>query len=77
MSHVLDSDEEEEDQHDLAIEVEPHEILDPNPISIPNKRPNPRWPKNLIEGELGPSIRMSMWLFPSQISSLHSGAIKF
>ena len=33
--HVSDSDEEE-DQHDPAIEVEPHEILDPDPSSIPN-----------------------------------------
>ena len=30
-SHVLDSNEEEQDQHDLDIEVVPHENLDPNP----------------------------------------------
>ena len=34
--HVLDLDEEDQDQHDPGIEVEPHEILDPNPSPIPN-----------------------------------------
>ena len=35
--HVLDSDEEDQDQHDLGIEVEPHEILDPYADPIPNQ----------------------------------------
>ena len=35
LSHVSDSDEEEKDQHDLNIEVVPHENLDPNPTPIP------------------------------------------
>ena len=34
--HVSDSDEEDQDQHDHVIKAEPHEILDPNPTSIPN-----------------------------------------
>ena len=46
--HVSDWDEEETYQHDLGIEVEPHEILDPDPPSIPNQRPKPRWAQNLI-----------------------------
>ena len=46
--HVLDSDEEDQDQHDPVIEVEPHEILDPNLAPIPNQRPKPRWAQNLI-----------------------------
>ena len=36
LSHVSDSDEEDQDHHYLGIEVEPHEILDPNPSPIPN-----------------------------------------
>ena len=40
--HVLDSDEEDQYQHDLSIEVEPHEILDPDPATIPNQMPKPR-----------------------------------
>ena len=43
LSHVSYSYEEEKYHHDLAIEAEPHEILDPNPTSIPNQRPKPRW----------------------------------
>ena len=35
--HVSDLDEEDQDhQHDPAIETESHEILDPDPVSIPN-----------------------------------------
>ena len=46
--HVLDSNEEDQDQHDIGIEVEPHEILDQYPTSIPNQRPKPRWAQNII-----------------------------
>ena len=49
LSHVSYSNEEEQYQHDLDIEVVPHEDLDPDPASIPNKRPKPRWAQNLIE----------------------------
>ena len=48
MSHVSVLDEEEQDPHDLGIEAEPHEILDPDPTTIPNQRPNPRWAQNII-----------------------------
>ena len=40
-SHVLDSDEEEQDQYDLGIDVVPHENLDPDPTPIPNQCPKP------------------------------------
>ena len=46
--HVSDTDEEDQYQHDLGIEVESHEILDPDRTTIPNQRPNPRWAQNLI-----------------------------
>ena len=45
--YVLDSDEEDQIQHDLVIEAEPHEILDPDPTPIPKQRPNPRWTQQL------------------------------
>ena len=46
--HFLDSYEEDQDQHDHGIEFESHQILDPNPTSIPNRKPNPRWDQKLI-----------------------------
>ena len=46
--HVSDSDEEDQYQHYLGIEVEPHDILDPDPTSIPNQRPKTRWAQNII-----------------------------
>ena len=48
-SHVSYSYDEEQDQHDLDIEVIPHENLDPNPSPIPNQWPKPKWAQNLIE----------------------------
>ena len=48
LSHVLDLDEESQDQNDLDIEAEPHENLDPDSDPIPNQRPNPKWAQNLI-----------------------------
>ena len=48
LSHVSDSYEEEQDQHDLDIEAEPHEIIDLDPTSIPNQSIKPRWAQNLI-----------------------------
>ena len=47
--HVSDSDDEEQDKHDLDIEVVPHENLDPNPTPIPNQWPKPKWAQKLIE----------------------------
>ena len=47
--HFSDSDEEDQDLHDPVIKVEPHEILYPDPVSIPNQRPKPRWAQKLIE----------------------------
>ena len=50
LSHVLDSDEEEPKQHDLGIEAEPHDIIDPDLAFIPlNQRTNPRLSQNLID----------------------------
>ena len=46
--HVSNLDEEDKDQHGHAIEAKPHEILDPDPTSIPNRKPNPRWDQKLI-----------------------------
>ena len=40
LSYVSYSNEEEQDHHDIDIEVVPHENLDPNPTPIPNQ-----WPK--------------------------------
>ena len=48
MLHVSYLDEEDHDQHDLGIEAEPHEILDPDPTTIPNQIPKPRWAQNII-----------------------------
>ena len=47
MSNVLDSEYEEQDQHDLDIDIEPQEDLDPYPASIPNQKP--KWAQKLIE----------------------------
>ena len=49
MSHVSDSYEEEQDQHDLDIEVVPHENLDPDPTPIANQRLKSKWTQNFIE----------------------------
>ena len=38
---VSDSDEEDQIQHDPVIETESHEILDPDPVSIPNQNTKP------------------------------------
>ena len=46
LSHVSYLDEEKQDQHDLDIEVVPHENLDPDPI--PNQWPKPKWAQKLI-----------------------------
>ena len=48
LSHVSDSDEEEQYQHDLGIEAEPHEILYLDTTTIPNQRPKPIWAQKLI-----------------------------
>ena len=49
LSHVSDSDEAKQDQHDIDIEVVPHGNLDPDLAPIPNKRPKPKWAQNFIE----------------------------
>ena len=38
-SNVLYSEDEQQYQHDLDVEFEPQEILDPYLASIPNHRP--------------------------------------
>ena len=47
LSNVSDSEDEEHDQHDIAIEIEPQEDLDRDPTLIPNQRP--KWAQNIIE----------------------------
>ena len=47
MSNVSDSKYEEQDQHDIDIDIEPQEDLYPDPAPIPNQ--NPKWAQNLIE----------------------------
>ena len=49
LSHVSYLDKEEQDQHDLDIDVVPHQDLDLDPSSIPNQRTKPKWAQNLIE----------------------------
>ena len=34
---------------DHFIETKSHEILDPDPVSIPNQNPNLRWAQNVID----------------------------
>ena len=46
--HVSNIDEEDQYQHDLGIEAESHEILDPDPTTIPIQNPKPRWAQKLI-----------------------------
>ena len=46
--HASDSNEERKDQHDLGIEAQPHEILDPDRATFPNQRPKPRWDQKFI-----------------------------
>ena len=55
VSHVSYSNDEEHNQHDLDIEVVPHENLEPNPTPIPNQWPNPKWAQNLIK-EVGDGV---------------------
>ena len=65
LSYVLDSCEEEHDQHDLDIEVVPHENIDLDPSPIPNQWPNPKWAQKLIEavgdGAGNPGDRRRTW----------------
>ena len=46
---VSDSDEEYHIQHDLIIETESQDILDPYPLPIPNQKPKPRWDQKLLD----------------------------
>ena len=65
LSHVSDSDDEEQDQHDLDIEVVPHENLDLDLAPIPNQWPKPKWAQKLIEaignGAGNPDYRRRTW----------------
>ena len=49
LSHFSNLDEEEQDQHDLCIEVVPHENLDPDLSPIPNQWPKPKWAQKFIK----------------------------
>ena len=49
MIQVSDSDEEDHIQHDPIIETKSQDILDPNPLHIPNQNPKPRWAQNIID----------------------------
>ena len=51
MLQVSNSDEEYQIQHDPIIETESHEILDPEPVSIPNQKPKPIWTRNLLDAD--------------------------
>ena len=46
---VSDSDEEDHIQHDPVIETESQEILDPDPVPIPNQNPKPIWAQKLLD----------------------------
>ena len=41
--------EEDHIQHDPIIDFESQEILDPDPVSIPNQKPKPRWARKLLD----------------------------
>ena len=49
MLQVPDSDEEDHIQHDPVIETESQEILDPDPVPIPNQNPKPIWAQKFID----------------------------
>ena len=42
-------DEEDYIQHDPVIEIESQEILDPDPIPIPNQNLRPKWAQNILD----------------------------
>ena len=46
---VLDSDQEDHIHHDHVIETESQEILDLDPVPIPNQNPKTRWAQNLLD----------------------------
>ena len=46
---VSNSDEEDHSQHDPITETESQEILDLDPVSIPNHKPNPIWGGKLLD----------------------------
>ena len=48
-----DSDEEDHIQHDPVIETKYQEILDPDPVPIPNQKPKPRWAQKLLDAAGG------------------------
>ena len=49
LSYVSNPNEEEQDQHDLDIEVVPLDNLDLYPTPIPNQWPKPKWSQKLIQ----------------------------
>ena len=46
---VSDSNEEDHIQDDPIIETKSQEILDPDPVTIPNQNPQPRWAQNILD----------------------------
>ena len=46
---VSDSDEEYHIQHDHVIEIESQEILDLDPVPIPNQNPKTRWAQKFLD----------------------------
>ena len=89
MLHVSYLDEEDHIQHDPVIDIESQESPDLDPVSIPNQKPKPKWAQKLLdaagrgteiqktEEEQGPSIRMNMLHYLSQIRSLQNDAANF
>ena len=65
LSYVSDLDEQEQYQHDLDIEIAPHENLDSDPYPTPNQWPKPKWAQKLIEavgdGAGNPEDRRRTW----------------
>ena len=47
LSNISSSKYEEQDRHDIYIEIIPQDDLDPNPYPIPNQKP--KWVENIIE----------------------------
>ena len=49
MLQVSNSYEEDHMYHDLVIEIESQEIIDPNMVPIPNQNPKTTWAQKLID----------------------------
>ena len=87
LSDISVWEDEEQDQHDLDIDIVPQYYLDPYLAPIPNRKP--KWDEKLIEAarnvlgiqmieeEWGPNITMNMLHSLTQLHYLQSGATKF